>query len=103
MPKTYWVQVEGTASEEALQHLRDGVELNDGLTLPAHVMLLDGEPPLLWPRTPPVRIRLTVPTSWLELRITEGRNRQARSSSCRVQASTLCALADSRRLCRCGA
>ncbi len=69
--------MEGTPSEEALQRLREGVQLSDGPTQPASARVLPA-PPALWPRAPPVRVRLSVPTAWLELRITEGRNRQAR-------------------------
>lgn len=76
MPKTYWVQVEGDISDQALQHLATGVELKDGLTRPAMVTRLAA--PAVWPRVPPVRSRDTVPTSWIELTITEGKNRQVR-------------------------
>jgi 23S rRNA pseudouridine2457 synthase len=69
LAKTYWVQVEGEPSAEQLQRLRDGVELNDGMTLPAEARQLD-EPE--WPRNPPVRFRKSVPTRWLELVIREG-------------------------------
>lgn len=86
-PKTYWVQVEGDPAERQLQALRDGVILNDGPTLPARAERID--PPALWPRDPPVRLRKTVPDAWLALTIGEGRNRQVRRMTAAVGLPTL--------------
>jgi 23S rRNA pseudouridine2457 synthase len=87
-PKTYWVQVEGTVEEQQLSLLRNGVRLNDGITLPASVRALETAPDL-WPREPPVRFRKTVPDAWMELTISEGRNRQVRRTTAAVGLPTL--------------
>ncbi len=87
-PKTYWVQVEGVPTADKLQALRDGVQLNDGPTLPAQIALMEPAPPL-WERTPPVRFRKTVPDAWLAVTIREGRNRQVRRMTAAVGLPTL--------------
>lgn len=87
-PKTYLVQVEGRADEDALGRLREGVELRDGKTRPAEARAID-PPAWLWPRQPPIRFRKTVPDGWIELVIREGRNRQARRMTAAVGLPTL--------------
>lgn len=82
LPKTYLVQVEGAPEKSDLDRLRRGIRLRDGLTRPARVSIIT--PPEIWPRDPPVRVRMRIPTTWLELTITEGRNRQVRRMTAAV-------------------
>lgn len=87
LEKCYWVQVDGIPDEQALSTLCRGVELKDGITAPANVQVLT--PPELWPRTPPIRYRANIPTTWLKLTLREGRNRQVRRMTAAVGHPTL--------------
>ena len=88
LEKAYWVQVEGVPGESQLESLRGGVDLGDFVTCPARAEAMS-EPPGLWPRDPPIRVRRAIPTSWLDVLIREGRNRQVRRMTAKVGLPTL--------------
>ncbi|MBK7301244.1 MAG: pseudouridine synthase [Moraxellaceae bacterium] len=87
LPKTYWAQLDNDISDDAVAQLKRGVMLKDGLTSPALAKKL--YEPELWPRNPPIRYRASIPTSWVELVISEGRNRQVRRMTAAVGFPTL--------------
>jgi 23S rRNA pseudouridine2457 synthase len=88
LPKVYWTQVEGLISEAAIATLRMGVDLGDFRTLPAGALRID-EPTILWPRDPPIRYRAKIPTSWVQITLHEGKNRQVRRMTAKVGFATL--------------
>lgn len=88
LAKLYWAQVEGVPTPQAIEALRHGVDLGDFTTQPAQARVID-EPANLWPRDPPIRYRAKIPTSWVELTLREGKNRQVRRMTARVGFPTL--------------
>jgi 23S rRNA pseudouridine2457 synthase len=88
LPKVYWAQVEGIASEDAIAALRTGVDLGDFVTQAAGARVIEA-PESLWPRDPPIRYRAKIPTSWIELTLREGKNRQVRRMTAHVGLPTL--------------
>lgn len=88
MPKTYWVQVEGEITDDAISQLKNGIKLKDGITKPAKAKITS-QPEKIWQREPPIRQRKNIPTSWIELSITEGRNRQVRRMTAETGFPTL--------------
>lgn len=88
LPKTYWAQVEGEPTDEALHRLRKGIDLGDFITRPCEVARIS-EPAGLWPRNPPIRQRRNIPTTWLEMVLREGKNRQVRRMTAKAGSPTL--------------
>jgi 23S rRNA pseudouridine2457 synthase len=88
LTKTYWAQVEGVPSASALQALRSGLDLGDFVTRPCKARPME-EPAGLWPRNPPIRVRLHIPTAWIELELEEGKNRQVRRMTAKIGHPTL--------------
>lgn len=88
LAKVYWAEVEGVPTSEQVERIAAGMRLGDGMTAQAKVRAFP-EPPGIWPRTPPIRVRKAIPTSWLELALTEGRNRQVRRMTAAAGLPTL--------------
>ena len=85
--KTYWAQVENIPNDQGLGQLREGIRIKNYITKPAKVKLI--EPPNIWSRSTPIRERKTIPTCWIELKISEGKNRQVRKMTAAISAPTL--------------